>query len=153
METLTFRLARDEECQALSDLMLQSKAHWDYDADFIEACREDLTITPDWLRLNAGYVAERAGEVVGFFGILMEDETAHVEHFFVARHAIGSGVGGLMWAEYIRQARQRGARRVEIQSEPKAEAFYQSVGAVTYGASPSTVFPGRMLPLMELTLS
>ena len=94
METIIYRLARDEECQALSDLMLQSKAHWDYDPDFIEACRDDLTITPKWLHLNAGYVAERADENVGFFGISMEDITAHVGHFFVARHAIGSGVGG-----------------------------------------------------------
>jgi GNAT superfamily N-acetyltransferase len=150
VNTITFRPALDEECPALSDLMLHSKAHWDYDADFIEACRADLTITPEWLRINDGFVAEREGIAAGFFGIIMEGNTAHVEHFFVAREAIGSGVGQLMWAEFLRQAALRKAMRIEIEAEPHAEAFYRHMGAVTIGQCPSTVFAGRMLPLMEL---
>jgi hypothetical protein len=147
---IKFRSATDEECPALSDLMLRSKSHWDYDADFIEACRQDLTITPDWLQLNSGFVAERAGMAIGFFGISMDGSTAHVEHFFVAIEAIGSGAGKLMWAEYLHQAALRDADRIEIEAEPYAEAFYHRMGAVTIGQCPSTVFPGRMLPLMEL---
>jgi len=153
METIEYRLARDAECPALSEMMLQSKAHWDYDPEFIEACRNDLTITPDWLKVNHGFVAERGNVVVGFFGLGLEGHTAHVEHFFVAREAIGSGVGGLMWREYVRLAKDHGARCIEIESEPYAEAFYQRMGAVTVGSAPSTVFPGRQLPLMELKLS
>jgi GNAT superfamily N-acetyltransferase len=152
MTQISFRLARDEECKTLSDLMLNSKAHWDYDAEFIEACRADLTITPEWLQSNAGYVAERNGLVVGFFGISLAGDTAHVEHFFVAHEAIGSGVGALMWAEYLRQARSRGAVRIEIEAEPFAEPFYKRMGATTVGTAPSTVFAGRLLPLMELKL-
>jgi len=153
LNSIRFRPARDEECPALSDMMLKSKAHWDYDADFIEACRADLTITPGWLRENAGFVAEREDTVVGFFGISIEGETAHVEHFFVERDAIGSGVGKVMWTEYLRQARLRKTRRIEIEAEPHAEAFYRHMGAVTIGECPSTVFAGRMLPLMEVTLT
>ena len=153
MEPIEFRLARDTECPDLSEMMLQSKAHWDYDPEFIEACRDDLTITPDWLTVNTGFVAERGDAVVGFFGISVKEDTAYTEHFFVAREAIGSGVGGIMWAEYVRQAIIRGAQRIEIESEPYAEAFYQRMGAVTVGAAPSSVFPGRQLPLMELKLS
>jgi len=151
--TITFRPARDEECPALSDLMLRSKSHWDYDADFIEACRADLTITPAWLEINAGFVAERDGGIVGVFGISVEGEVAHVEHFFVALEAIGSGVGSLMWDQYVVEARARGARRIEIESEPFAEAFYLSRGAKRVGEAPSSVFPGRMLPLLALKLS
>ena len=150
MTAITFRSALDEECPALSDLMLQSKAHWDYDADFIEACRADLTITPEWLRINDGFVAERADVVVGFFGIVMEKNTAHVEHFFIAREAIGNGVGKVMWREFLHQAALRKATRIEIEAEPHAEAFYHHMGAVTIGQCPSSVFAGRMLPLMEL---
>ena len=151
MNAITFRPAMDAECPTLSDLMLHSKAHWDYDADFIEACRADLTITPEWLRINDGFVAERAGDVVGFFGIAMDENTAHVEHFFIAREAIGSGVGKLMWVEFLRQAALRNATRIEIEAEPHAEAFYHHMGAVTIGKCPSSVFAGRLLPLMEYT--
>jgi len=151
--TITFRPARDDECPALSDLMLRSKSHWDYDADFIEACRADLTITPAWLEINAGFVAEREGEVAGFFGISVEGGVAHVEHFFVALEAIGSGVGSLMWEQYVIEARARDAKRIEIESEPFAEAFYLSRGGVRIGETPSSVFPRRMLPLLSLNLS
>jgi GNAT superfamily N-acetyltransferase len=151
--TMTFRPARDDECPALSDLMLRSKSHWDYDVDFIEACRADLTITPAWLEIKAGFVAERDNKVVGFFGISVEGEVARVEHFFVALEAIGTGVGSLMWDQYIREAEAKGASCIEIESEPFAEAFYLSRGAKRIGEAPSSVFPGRMLPLLSLNLS
>lgn len=150
---VNFRKARDQECPALSDLMLRSKAHWDYDADFIEACRADLTITPEWLQKNDGFVVERDGKVLGFFGISLNGETAHVEHFFVAREAIGSGVGSLMWARFVEEAVKRLAKRIEVESEPFAEAFYVSRGARRIGWAPSSVFADRMLPLLELSLS
>jgi len=151
--SISFRRARDAECPTLSDLMLRSKSHWDYDAVFIEACRADLTITPQWLREHDGYVAERNGDVLGFFGIAMNGGTAHVAHFFVALEAIGSGVGGEMWDRFIAEARAYEAGRIEIVSEPYAEAFYLSRGAQRIGAEPSSVFPGRMLPLLALNLS
>jgi GNAT superfamily N-acetyltransferase len=132
--------------------MLRSKTHWDYDAAFIEACREDLTIDADWLQRHDGFVAEQNDTVVGFFGISHEDGTARVEHFFVARDAIGSGVGGVMWTEYLRLATLRGAHRIEIESEPFARPFYERMGAVQIGEIPSTVFAGRLLPLMEIKL-
>jgi len=150
---ITFRCARDEECPALSDMMLRSKAHWDYDAEFIEACRADLTITPQWLQGNDGFVAERGGEVVGFLGVGMAGKTAHVAHFFVDQGAIGTGVGGIMWTRFVEEVRARDAKRIEIESEPYAEPFYLSRGAKRIGGAPASVFSGRILPLLELTLS
>jgi len=40
----TIRPARREECGLLTELALRSKAVWGYDAAFMEACREELTI-------------------------------------------------------------------------------------------------------------
>ena len=132
--------------------MLRSKSHWDYEEDFIEACREDLTIDTDWLRRNMGFVAERDTIVVGFFGLSHKGNWARVEHFFVAKEAIGTGVGNAMWAEYVRQANSLDISIIEIESEPYAKPFYERMGARQTGEVPSTVFPGRMLPLMEVIL-
>lgn len=41
---MLIRLARVTEAEILSDLALRSKAHWGYDAEFIEACRDELTV-------------------------------------------------------------------------------------------------------------
>jgi hypothetical protein len=38
------RPARPDEAGAISALALRSKGHWGYDAAFLAACRENLTI-------------------------------------------------------------------------------------------------------------
>ena len=57
-----------------------------------------------------------------------------------------------MWDQFIGEARARGANRAEIDSEPSAEPFYLSRGAARIGETPSSVFPGRMLTLLEVAL-
>ena len=46
---LTIRAARVGEAGFLSELALRSKAHWGYDAAFIEACRDELSVDADRL--------------------------------------------------------------------------------------------------------
>ena len=49
-------------------------------------------------------------------------------------------------------AREAGALVLEIQSDPYAERFYRSLGAVPRGYVPSASIPGRELPLLEVEL-
>ena len=58
------RPARPEECAALSELCLRSKGWWGYDAAFLEACRDELTIRPPDLG-NLLRVAECDGKLAG----------------------------------------------------------------------------------------
>jgi hypothetical protein len=41
------RPARPDECELLSELALRSKGCWGYDAEFLEACRAELTLVPE----------------------------------------------------------------------------------------------------------
>ena len=36
-----------QDAAALSELALRSKGYWGYDATFLEACRDELTLTAD----------------------------------------------------------------------------------------------------------
>src|SRR3546814_16790874 len=58
----TLRLAKSSECGSLSALALRSKAYWGYDSAFLQACRDELTVSPQ---------AAAAGRVV----VLIEQET------------------------------------------------------------------------------
>src|SRR3546814_13195014 len=58
----TLRLAKSSECGSLSALALRSKAYWGYDSAFLQACRDELTVSPK---------AAAAGRVV----VLIEQET------------------------------------------------------------------------------
>ena len=41
------RSARVQEAKEISALAMRSKAYWGYSKEFMEACREELTVTPE----------------------------------------------------------------------------------------------------------
>ncbi len=43
---------------------LESKAVWGYDKEFMEQCREELTLTSEYVRLHEVYVAEQHNQIV-----------------------------------------------------------------------------------------
>ena len=53
---MKIREALLSEANELSELALQSKATWDYSEEFIIACKEDLTITEEYINNNFVYV-------------------------------------------------------------------------------------------------
>ena len=48
---MKIREALLSEANELSELALQSKATWDYSEEFIFACKEDLTITEEYIKI------------------------------------------------------------------------------------------------------
>lgn len=148
---VSLRPARPEEAPAISALALRSKAHWGYSADFIEACRDDLTIDRDWCDGIRVQVAERAGRLLGYSRISGEPPRGGVlDGLFVDPSVIGQGVGIALLRRAVDLAASLGMRVLSIESDPHAEAFYLAAGAVRIGETPSTVFRGRSLPLLAL---
>ena len=89
---------------------------------------------------------------MGFYRLRARGDEATLADLFVEPGAIGRGYGRQLWEHAVATARRLGARRLVLQSEPHAEGFYRAMGAERIGEAPSTVFPGRSLPLMRLTL-
>ena len=146
------RKARPGEAAALSELAMRSKASNGYDAAFMEACRAELTYTPATIATGETWAAERAGVVEGFFDIRLEDGVAEVYAMFVEPGLKRGGVGLALWTRLEACARAMGARCVGLDADPAAVAFYQAMGCVITGRSPSGSIPGRLLPRMEKLL-
>ena len=70
---MKIRKALLSEANELSELALHSKATWDYSEEFILACKEDLTITEEYIKNNFVYVLENDNTKIGF------------SHFYVMR--------------------------------------------------------------------
>jgi N-acetylglutamate synthase-like GNAT family acetyltransferase len=137
----------------LSALAMRSKAHWGYDAAFLEACREDLTLSPQEIAESVSLVCERDAQVIGFSRVvLMDERTAELDSLFVDPTAIGTGAGKLLWERSVAAARGLGAQDLVLQSDPHAEGFYLSRGARRIGEAASALIPGRSLPLMHFDL-
>lgn len=150
-EAVELRQARVEELPALSALCLRSKGHWGYDAAFLAACREELTVTQAMLGPHL-VVAEAAGTAVGLARIAVEDGTADLELLYIEPDRIGSGLGRRLFDWAVAAARSAGATDMVIEADPQAAPFYRRMGARDAGTAPSGSIPGRVLPRLTLTL-
>lgn len=65
---MNIRKAKIDEAGYLSDLSFRSKAYWGYSDDFMEACREVLTVSPDDISSSLVFVIEDGGTIKGFIG-------------------------------------------------------------------------------------
>ena len=150
--TWVIRPAAASDAAAVSALALRSKGHWGYSAEFLEACRAELTYSGADCASGDLYVAEAGSVVSGFFLLRGAAPAGELQAIFVDPPWIGHGLGGVLITYALDLARTRGISRVNVDSDPGAEPFYQHHGARRVGEVASGSVPGRMLPQLVFEL-
>ena len=145
--------ATPEDADALTAIAFAAKRHWGYPEDWIQRWKEALTITPEFVRFHPTYVAIEDQRIVGFCAFQLRSDAAFLEHLWVEPGSIGRGVGRALFDCVEQLARNGGAGRIEIESDPNAKGFYEQMGATVYGAESAAMedYP-RFLPLLRKTL-
>lgn len=143
------RRAAAGDADALSDLSFRSKASNGYDADFMEACRDELAVTSATLADGEVWVSETNGKPVGFFDIRLEKGVLEVYSLYVDPDVKRSGFGRILWAALEERAVAMMAKAIELDADPAAVEFYTAMGCSVIGEAPSGSIPGRMLPRMR----
>jgi ribosomal protein S18 acetylase RimI-like enzyme len=148
------RPARAEDAPRLSSLAFAAKASWGYPAEWLEQWRPDLTLTPEYLDAHRAWVAEREGAILGVCVLAIQGHHASIEHLWIGPDQQRRGVGRVLVQVALETAAQCGAQRVEVESDPFAEAFYAGLGGRRIGALPAPMpgAPERSLPVLELTI-
>jgi GNAT superfamily N-acetyltransferase len=141
-----------EELASLSELCLRSKAVWGYDSEFLEACRSELSLGRRDLKSTSIAVAERCGQVVGIAQVKVTGNEADLLKVFVEPTAFRCGIGRSLFAWAVNVARENGATRLTIDSDPGAASFYRRMGAHDLGQARSGSIPGRLLPRLAISL-
>jgi len=136
----------------LSALAQRSKAHWDYDQEFLDRIRDSMRLTPSQIEQDDVWMLESDGVPLGYHRLVI-GEPAELEDLWVDPPHIGSGVGRRLFEHATSVARAAGASAIELDADPNAVGFYERMGAVTVGATASTIIPGRSLPRLRLELS
>jgi len=149
---MRLRAPHPDEAALLTQLCLRSKAVWGYDADFMLACGEELTLTPAAIAQSHVQVAEIDGRPAGVVQISVAGDVAQLDKLFVEPALLNTGLGRclLAWAE--KTARKEGAVRLVIEADPGAAGFYRRMGAIDDGMVPSGSVAGRFLPKLILAL-
>lgn len=147
---VTLRHGRPDEARELSELAFRSKAHWGYDAAFMEACRAELTVTPEDFSLRRLTVADVDGTPGGFSIVATRESYGEVVDLWVDPPHIGAGVGRALWEDAVSAVAASGLVEVRVEADPNAEAFYRKMGARKIGTAQSESIPGRRLPLLAI---
>jgi N-acetylglutamate synthase-like GNAT family acetyltransferase len=148
---LKIRKASTEDAPVLTMIAHDAKRHWGYPEHWIRHWQDDLTISPDFVAGNQVYVAEREGELLGFYALIIRKDKAELDHMWVAPAHIGTGVGKELFIHAMQRAAKRNISEVEISSDPKAEGFYRKMGAHRSGETVSEI-DGQPRTLPRLTV-
>ena len=151
VHSLSIRPAATEEAAALTGIAHDAKRHWGYPEHWIEHWQEDLTISSDFINNNQVFVAEREGEIFGFYALVLRDRRAELEHMWVAPGHIGTGVGKELFVHAMQKAAGENVSAVEISADPNAEGFYHRMGARRIGEVTSEI-DGQTRRLPRLTV-
>lgn len=153
MNDVFLRSAQPADAPALTAIAHAAKRHWGYPEEWIARWRDTLTLTPDYLGRHAAVVARAGESIMGFYTLRFDADAAQLDHLWVLPAAMGRGIGRTLFAHAESAARQRGAKRLWVESDPHAESFYQHLGMVRFGAVPAAVDDQpRSLPLLEKRL-
>jgi len=142
------RPARAGEAQLLSALAMRSKAHWGYDAEFLEKVRPLLTFTEADLVSSSVHVLSIEDQELGVYRISGTPPEGELEDLWLDPSLIGRGLGRSLFEHALRRARELRFDSLVIEGEPNAVGFYAAMGAHQIGARRSA--SGRTLPLLRV---
>lgn len=147
---MKIRRAQESDAAELTRIAHEAKRHWGYPERWIELWRDDLTLSPEFVKGNEVYLVEEGGEALGFYGLA----AGSLEHLWIRPAAMGKGLGRLLFEHARAVAAAAGLSVLQIDADPNAEAFYLNMGAVRVGEVRSEIDgQPRVRPLLHLRLS
>jgi GNAT superfamily N-acetyltransferase len=141
--------AEPEDAEALTAIAHAAKRHWGYPERWIESWRDILTMRPEFIAENVAYSAIEEDRAVGFYLLTTEADGLHLDHLWIAPHAMGRGIGRALFEHAVEQTRRLGHRTLRIEADPNAEGFYTRMGARRVGVTVTSIEDQRRkLPLL-----
>jgi GNAT superfamily N-acetyltransferase len=150
---MCIRPARADELGALSSIAWSAKAHWGYTGSQLDAWRDALTPSEPGVRSRPTCVAERDGELAGFYQLDLSSQPVELAHLWVHPRFMREGVGRALLAHAVASLASRGIASLHIDSDPHAAPFYLACGATVVGveAAPIEGQPDRVRPQLRLS--
>jgi ribosomal protein S18 acetylase RimI-like enzyme len=136
----------------LGEVALRSKGYWGYDEDFLNACRAELTFSPEDVTARRIVMAESRAGILGFYSLDGQPPSGELGNLWVVPESIGTGLGRRLWQHAVAAAGKAGYTSLRIEADPNAVGFYRAMGAMQVGEAPSGSVAGRTLPVLVFRL-
>lgn len=148
------RLANSDEASVLTNIAISAKQSNGYSDSFMDACREELTISAKDMACGEYWVAE-ADAIRGFVCLkdLSGQQHGEIHSFFIAPAWQRKGIGRLLWQKILERSKAKSVHTLFLDSDPAAVPFYKLLGFSVIGEVPSGSIAGRTIPRMSLEIS
>lgn len=127
------RRATARDAKRLTRLVRSSRAYEGPYAPMVAGYR----VGPDYIETHRVFAAVSPDDdrLLGFYSLVLDPP--ELDLMFVADSAQGLGIGRLLVAHMLCEAREAGMSEVRVVSHPPAEGFYLSVGGRRTGTEPA----------------
>jgi len=121
--------ANKTDAKQLTELTIRSKSHWNYCKQQIEAWRNDLTVTSDYLIEKEVYKLTKQSTLIGYYSFFkISNKEVKLDNLFIEPRFIGEGFGAILMKDFLQRCKDLNFERVVLDSDPNAESFYQQIG-------------------------
>lgn len=148
---LQFRPVVIGETQTINKLVMRSKSHWPYPADYLEKCARTLWIDEIYISNWPVYMGELNGKQVGVFALKTVDGENRLDHLWIDPPYIRKGYGKILFGRAVEEAKRLGWRSFRLAADPYALEFYLKLGGRQIGTVQSRIKPDLVLPHVEFS--
>ncbi|MGC7873381.1 GNAT family N-acetyltransferase [Desulfosporosinus sp. SYSU MS00001] len=145
---LRIRSAKTGESETLTNIAIRSEAYWGYGSSYMEKFQSIYKMTEEFIIKNPTFVIEEDQNLLGFYGILTNNNDSILEYFFVDSIYIGHGYGKILWNQLVNNCKDLGIKKFCIVTSPQAKEFYVKMGANVCGEVESLLKKGRLIPVL-----
>lgn len=149
---LNIRSAKIDESETLTNIAARSESYWGYDSDYMDKFNLIYKVTKEFISKNPTFIIEEEDTIIGFYGVLIENDMTSLEYFFIEPEYIGQGYGKLLWNHLVEICKSIGIKEFMIVTSPQAQEFYVKMGAITCGEVESLLKKERIIPQLIYTV-
>ena len=145
--------AQPEHADAITQIAIAAKRHWNYPEAWIQFWIPQLTISADYISSNEVWMMLDKEKPIAFYALSQDEEGYELGHLWVLPEYIGNGIGKQLFTHALERCKLLNIPVLKIYADPNAQAFYEKMGAKKVSEHHSDLFgEDRVLPIMEIKL-
>ena len=145
--------AQPEHADAIIQIAIAAKRHWNYPEHWIQFWIPQLTISTDYIVSNEVWMMLDKEKPIAFYALSQDEDGYELGHLWVSPDHIGKGIGKLLFTHALERCKLLNISSLKIYADPNAQTFYEKMGARKISEYHSDLFgEDRVLPIMEIKL-
>lgn len=145
--------AQPEHADALTQITIAAKRHWNYPKHWIQMWLPLLTISPEYISKNEVWIKTIEDKPVAYYSLKQDANELWLDNFWVLPEHMGKGIGKDLFIHALERVRLRNVSILKVEADPNAQSFYEHMGASKISEHHSEIDgQPRILPVMEIDL-